>query len=98
MKTLRVDDDPVTRALLGKMLADFADCETAARGAEAIDRCQDNQKNGISFDIITLDISMPDTDEKQVLRKIHTIEAEKHVPKYHFRFLKNLARNPIVWI
>jgi HD-like signal output (HDOD) protein/FixJ family two-component response regulator len=81
MKILVVDDDPVTRALLKKMLSDFAECEAAENGTDAITAFKKERENGRPFDIITLDISMPDMDGKEVLQKIRAIEGETDVPK-----------------
>ena len=81
MKILVVDDDPVTRALLKKMISDFAECDTAENGMEAIAAYKNGLENRKPFDIITLDLSMPDMDGKEVLQKIRAIEAETNTPE-----------------
>ena len=81
MKILIVDDDPVSRKLLEKQMSDFAECEAAETGKEAISAYKSGWENWVPFDLITLDISMPDIDGKEVLKTIRTIEYEKNIPK-----------------
>jgi CheY-like chemotaxis protein len=77
-KVLVVDDEPMNRKLLIEILGDKAQCETANDGKEALDAFRASLK-GEPFDIILLDISMPDMDGVEVLRIIRELEETKDV-------------------
>lgn len=81
MKILIVDDDAVSRDLIKKLLSDLAEFEFAENGVQALDVYKKGWENWAPFDLITLDITMPDMDGKEVLQTIRTIENEKKVPK-----------------
>ena len=80
MKILIVDDDPVSRTILKKILSEFAECEFAENGVQALAVYKQGWENWAPFDLMTLDISMPDMDGKEVLQTIRAIENEKKVP------------------
>lgn len=81
MKFLIVDDDPVSREILIKILSEYAECEPAKNGVEALSIYKKGFEDWAPFDLITLDISMPEMDGKKVLQTIRAIENEKRVPK-----------------
>jgi len=69
-RILLVDDDPVG-LIYGKKLLTMAgmDVDTAEDGKSALEACQDNQ-----YDVIFLDIQMPDIDGYQVAEAIRLME------------------------
>ncbi len=81
MKFLIVDDDAVSRQILIKILSEYAECESAKNGVEALSIYKKGFDDWAPFDLITLDISMPEMDGKKVLQTIRAIENEKRVPK-----------------
>jgi HD-like signal output (HDOD) protein/DNA-binding response OmpR family regulator len=81
MKFLIVDDDAVSRQILIKMLSEYGECETAQNGVEALFIYKKGWEDWAPFDLITLDITMPEMDGKKVLQTIRAIENEKKVPK-----------------
>ncbi len=83
MKILVVDDEPVSRSLMQHLLQGFGECETAATGKEAVAAFAKAWQDWAPFDIITLDISMPDMDGTEVLSLIRDMEARKNVPEAH---------------
>ncbi|MCK5099328.1 MAG: response regulator [Desulfobacteraceae bacterium] len=82
MKALVVDDEVVSRKKMIKILGKYGECEQAENGKEAIEKFSVNAVDGTDpFDVITLDISMPDISGIDVLKRIRNIEEEKSVSK-----------------
>jgi HD-like signal output (HDOD) protein/DNA-binding NarL/FixJ family response regulator len=81
MRVLIVDDEPVSRNLLEKVMRDIAECEAADSGAAAIVAYKKALEKWAPFDLMTLDISMPEMDGKEVLNQIREIEKDKDIPK-----------------
>ena len=72
MRVLIVDDDPVYRALLEQLLADWGfECITAGDGAEAWDILQGNP----DIRLVILDWQMPEMDGYEVCRRLTEGEA-----------------------
>ena len=83
---LIVDDEPNNIQLLGNILkSQQYDVEFALNGLEALDWVESNQ-----FDLIMLDVSMPDLDGFAVCRKIRENERLKEVPVIFLSALKEL--------
>jgi len=76
MKTLVVDDDSDSRELLQKILGDFGECQTSNSGTAAITAVEKALKDGEPFELITIDIVLPDMDGTEVLFEIREIEEE----------------------
>jgi two-component system, chemotaxis family, chemotaxis protein CheY len=82
MKSLVVDDEFVSRKKMIKILGKFGECEEAENGEEAIEKFSVNAVDGTDpYDVITLDISMPDMSGLDVLKRIRKIEEEKSIEK-----------------
>jgi two-component system chemotaxis response regulator CheY len=78
MKTLVVEDDFVSRLVLQKMLAPYGQCDTAVNGKEAIQAYTIAVEENIPYDLICLDIMMPEMDGKEALRIIRQKEKENN--------------------
>jgi len=66
LRVLVVDDEDDTRDLLSMLLLNAGiECEVASTGAEALAKAQDD-----GFDVILLDLGLPDIDGWQVCRRL----------------------------
>ncbi len=74
MKALIVDDELVSRKKMEKIMTSFAECETAETGTAAVTTFKEALEKEAPFDVITLDIMMPDMDGLRALLKIRDIE------------------------
>ena len=78
MKTLVVDDDPISRFLLQEILAPYGEIHSCVNGAEAVQAYQRSIEQGAAYSLICLDIMMPDTTGFQALQAIREIEARQN--------------------
>ncbi|MCP3900403.1 MAG: response regulator [Desulfobacteraceae bacterium] len=74
MKTLIVDDDFISRSKMEAIMESYGECVVAENGTEAISTFLTSLKDDKPFDIIMLDIAMPDMDGTEVLYNIRKIE------------------------
>ncbi len=74
MRTLIVEDDFSSRLLLQVYLSKFGECHIAANGREAIDAFQKAREQGWAYDLICLDIMMPEVDGLTALETIRKLE------------------------
>lgn len=81
MKTLVVDDELTTRLMLKKILSPYGSCDTISNGKEALEAFWMAIKENDPYDLICLDILMPELNGKTVLKKIREIEAKARIPK-----------------
>jgi two-component system chemotaxis response regulator CheY len=75
MRILIVEDDFVSRRVMQEYLTPFGVCEIAVSGPEAIEAFRVAWREGHPYDLIYLDIMIPDKDGLTVLREIRIIEA-----------------------
>lgn len=81
MKTLVVDDELVSRKKMQAILRNISDCQAVNSGKEAIALFKDAMESESHYDLICLDIDMPDMDGITVLKSIRKIEEEKGISK-----------------
>jgi two-component system, chemotaxis family, chemotaxis protein CheY len=80
MKVLIVEDDFSSRRLLQSILAQYGSCDIAVNGAEAIQAFEEAIKESDSYDLIFMDIMMPQVDGHEALAKIRKLEEQYKVP------------------
>ena len=83
MRILVVDDDGPNRKLLTDIASKMGDCEGAEGGQEALSAFKKAWEDWRPFNLIFLDVLMPDLDGREVLLKIREIEKEKKVSEQH---------------
>jgi len=74
MKALIVDDEFTSRLILQKLLMNYGETHVVESGKEAIDMFTEALLAEDPYDLICLDIMMPDIDGQAVLDEIRAIE------------------------
>ena len=78
-KILVVDDNFENQQLIVEILRDHATCDVASNGKEAIDQYNASLQEK-PYDLILLDIEMPEIDGLEILRKIRQSEEAADIP------------------
>jgi len=79
MKILIVDDEFVSRKKARKILAGFGECDVAVNGNEAREAFVEAHEEGLPYDLITMDIEMPEMDGITTLKAIRDWEESKGI-------------------
>ncbi|NJB67354.1 two-component system chemotaxis response regulator CheY [Desulfobaculum xiamenense] len=81
MRFLIVDDDFDSRRLMQKILYPYGYCDVAVDGEEAVEAFKRSLNNDEPYDLICLDIIMPNMDGQEALQEIREIEVERGIPE-----------------
>jgi two-component system chemotaxis response regulator CheY len=79
MKCLIVEDDFTARKLLQVYLADYSECCVAVNGKEAVKAVQEALDQGEPYDLVCLDIMIPQMDGHEVLKAIRQMEQQRKI-------------------
>ena len=74
VRILIVEDDFVSRKLLLKIMSPIGECDAACNGKEAWEAFGAAHAEGNGYDLILLDIMMPEMDGREVLSRIREYE------------------------
>lgn len=74
MRTLVVEDDLTSRRLMQKIFSEFGETSTAVNGVDALGIYQKSLDEGTPFDLICMDIMMPEMDGQTALKEIRLLE------------------------
>ena len=74
MKILIVDDEMVSRRKMEVIMREYGDCQSVENGNAAIRAFTEGIESDARFDLITLDVSLPDMDGTAVLSVIRKLE------------------------
>lgn len=77
MKILIVDDDLINRKLLGALVKPYGNGDTATNGKEAIEKVAESLSAEAPYDVVFLDIMMPEMNGHDCLQQIRKLESEK---------------------
>jgi two-component system chemotaxis response regulator CheY len=81
MKILVVDDETASRLKMQTLMGTFGVSQGVENGQGAINAVEKALEEGQPFQVITLDIEMPDLEGTEVLQRIRRSEADHGLPK-----------------
>jgi two-component system chemotaxis response regulator CheY len=80
MKTLIVEDSFVSRVLMQEQLKSYGPTHIAVNGKEAVEAVRTALEANEPYDLICLDIMMPEMDGQQALKQIRGLEDARGTP------------------
>lgn len=80
MRALIVEDDFTSRKILQKILAPYGEADVAVNGKEAVTAFNSAFDEARPYDLVCMDIMMPEMDGQEALRRIRGIEKTRGVP------------------
>ena len=79
MKSLLVEDEFTSRLILQKILSEHGQCDIAVNGKEAVFAFKMALSDGGPYDIVCMDIMMPEMDGREAVKQIRDIEKESGI-------------------
>ena len=76
MKCLIAEDDLVARKMLESILSEVSECHTTVNGQQAVAAFKTALDEGEPYDLLCLDIMMPEMDGHEALQAIRKLEDE----------------------
>lgn len=74
MRTLVVEDDFTSRLILQSVLSKYGECHVAVNGKEAVAAVNAARESGQNYNLICMDILMPEMDGQAAVRAIRALE------------------------
>ncbi len=79
MKILIAEDDFISRKVLQQYLKPYGNADVAVNGKEVVEAFHTSVQNNEPYELICLDIMMPEMDGQTALKKIRSIENENDI-------------------
>ena len=80
MKALIVEDEFLSRKVLRSFLTTLFEVDIVVNGQEALSAFERGHEEGQPYDLILMDIMMPEIDGMEALERIRDIERERGLP------------------
>lgn len=81
VKTLIVEDDYASRVYMLRLLEKYGECDITVNGREAVDAVALSLEDEDPYELICLDIMMPEMDGYTALKEIRKLENEASIPE-----------------
>ena len=81
MKSLVAEDDVTNRKLLHVFLSRYGHCDIAVNGAEAVSAFRHACQNNQSYDLVCMDLRMPQMDGQEAIRALREEEGSAGTSK-----------------
>ena len=81
MKSLIAEDDYISGLLLNKLLQKWGSTHLTRNGKQVVEAARDALEAGEPYDLVCLDIMMPDKDGQQALKEIRALETAKGIER-----------------
>ena len=81
MKSLVAEDDATNRKLLKAFLSRYGECDVALNGKEAVNAVVLALQSHREYDLVCMDLRMPQMDGQEAIREIRKQEAGANVSK-----------------
>lgn len=99
MRILVAEDDFASRKFISKFLAKFGDVDITADGAEAVEAFRYAVEDCEYYNLVCLDVMMPNMNGLEALQNIREIESEFGVPKQKkARIIMTTALNDVAQV
>jgi len=82
LRVLVVEDDFTSRVVLQGLLSKHGECHIAVNGREAVEAYRTARDEGHPYDLICMDIHMPEMDGKEAVERIRLMETAANIPVY----------------
>lgn len=79
MNILIIDDEPAVLTKMEAMLTPYGKCSQAASALQTMKLCADAVNGNVYFDLITIDIQLPDSNGIELLMSINQLEVKSNV-------------------
>jgi two-component system, chemotaxis family, chemotaxis protein CheY len=83
MKTLIVEDDFTSRLVVQTFLSRYGECHIAVNGKEAVDAFRSALECGQGYDLICMDIMMPEMDGREAVKQVRALEEAHDILSTH---------------
>jgi two-component system chemotaxis response regulator CheY len=79
VKTLIVEDDFTSRLVLQTFLSRYGECHIAVNGREAVEAFGSALNSGEKYELICMDVMMPEMDGREALRQVREMEEARGI-------------------
>ena len=79
LRVLLVEDNFASRLLLQSFLSRYGECHIAVNGREAVEAFNSALERGQSYDLVCMDIMMPEMDGREAVRQIRAMEETRGI-------------------